>query len=70
MCSDMRKANEAIIREKHVIPKIDDVLTEFHGAKYFSEIDLRESHHQIQLHEDSMDITTFQLMKVFSGTSA
>ena len=59
MCLDMRRANEAIIRERHVIPKIDDVLTELHGAKYFSKIDLREGYHQIQLHEDSRDITTF-----------
>ena len=59
MCLDMRRANEAIIRERHVIPKIDDVLTELHGAEYFSKIDLWEGYHQIQLHEDSRDITYF-----------
>ena len=59
MCLDMRIANEAIIQERQVIPKIDDVLTELHGAKYFSKIDLCEGYYQIQLHEDSRDITTF-----------
>ena len=59
MCLDMRRANEAIIRERRVIPKVDDVLTELHGAKYFSKIDLREGYHQIQLHKDSRNITTF-----------
>ena len=54
----MHRANEAIIRERHVIPKIDDVLPELDGAKYFSKIDLREGYHQIQL-KDSRDITTF-----------
>ena len=31
-----------------------------HGAKYFSKIYLRESYHQVHLHEDSRDITTFE----------
>ena len=61
MCLDMRRANEAIIRERHVIPKIDDFLTELHGAKYFSKIDLHEGYHQIQLYEDSRDITSFAM---------
>ena len=46
MCLVTRRANEAIIWERHISPKIGDVLTELHGAKYFSKIDLREGHHQ------------------------
>ena len=59
LCLDMRRANEAIIRERHVIPKLDELVTELHGAKYFSKIDLREAYHQILLDESSRDITTF-----------
>ena len=47
------------MQERNVIPKIDDILTELHGAKHFSKIDLHEGYHQMQLHEDSRDITTF-----------
>ena len=60
MCLDMHRANEAIIHERHVIPMIDHVLTKLLGGKYFSKIDLHEGYHQIQLHEDSRDITTFE----------
>ena len=35
------------------------LVTELHGAKYFSKIDLREAYHQILLDESSRDITTF-----------
>ena len=59
LCLDMRQANQAIIREHHVIPKIDDILAELHGAQIFSKIDLREGYHQIELHPESRDITTF-----------
>ena len=55
----MRKANAAVIRERHVIPKFDEMLPELHQAKYFSKIDLREGYHQLMLHPDSRDITTF-----------
>ena len=40
----MRQANKAIIRERHIILKIEDILTELHGAKYFSKIDLTEGY--------------------------
>lgn len=59
LCLDMRKANTAVIRERHVIPKFDEILPELHQAKYFSKIDLREGYHQLLLHPDSRDITTF-----------
>ena len=59
LCLDMRRANEAIVRERHVIPKIEEVVTELHGARYFSKLDLREAYHQVLLDEDSRDITTF-----------
>ena len=58
----MRQANKAIIRERH-IPKIEDILSELHGAKVFSKIDLREGYHQLMLHEDSRHITAFATHK-------
>ena len=59
LCLDMRKANTAVKRERHVIPTIDDVLPDLHEATVFSKIDLREGYHQIVLHKDSRHITTF-----------
>ena len=31
LCLDIRQANKAIICERHVIPKLEDILTELHG---------------------------------------
>ena len=55
----MRQANEAIIRERHSIPTIEEVLYDLNGATVFSKIDLKWGFHQIELEEDSRAITTF-----------
>jgi len=34
-----------------------------HGAKYFSKLDFREGYHQLDLHPNSRDITTFATHK-------
>ena len=59
LCVDMRRANEAIIRERHPIPTIDEVLQSMNGSTVFSKIDLKWSFHQLELEEDSRKITTF-----------
>lgn len=55
----MRKANTAIQREKHVAPTIDDMILDLHGAKVFSKLDLNAGYHQLELHPESRNITTF-----------
>ena len=52
-CLDIRRANESLIRERHHIPKLEDILPELNNAKYFSKIELREGYHQIELDPSS-----------------
>ena len=59
LCLDMRKANVAIERERHVIPKLEEILPNLHNAKIFSKLDLREGYHQILLDAESLPITAF-----------
>ena len=59
VCVDMRRANKAIVRERHPIPTLQEVLYDINGATVFSKIDLKWGFHQIELEEDSRDITTF-----------
>ena len=59
ICVDMRSLTQAIIRERHVIPTIDDVVSDLNGCKVFSKIDLNQGYHQIPLHSDSRKFTTF-----------
>jgi len=59
ICVDMGSLNQAIIRERHVIPTTDDVVSDLNGCKVFSKIDLNQGYHQIPLHSDSRQFTTF-----------
>ena len=59
ICLDMRQANHAILREKHPVPTVEETLQEISEAKVFCKLDLNMAFHQIELHPDSRDITTF-----------
>lgn len=59
LCVDMRRANEAIKREHHMMPTIEDFLPRLKEAKFFSRLDIRESYYQMELAEQSRNITTF-----------
>lgn len=59
LCVDMRRANQAIIRENHPIPVMDDLLAKLSGAQWFSRLDLADAYHQLELSEESRGITTF-----------
>ena len=59
ICLDMRQANRAILREKHPVPTVEETLQEISEAKVFSKLDLNMAFHQVELHADSRDITTF-----------
>jgi len=55
----MRRANEAVVRERHPIPTVEEILHELNGSTVFSKLDLRMGFHQIELDEKSREITTF-----------
>ena len=39
LCLDMHRANEAIVRERHPIPTVDEVLQDLNGSKVFSKLE-------------------------------
>ena len=59
LCVDMREANKAILRERHLLPTLDEVIHDLNGATAFSKLDLNQGYHQLLLHPDSRYITTF-----------
>lgn len=59
LCLDMRRANEAIVRERFPIPTVDEVLQGMNGSTIFSKLDLKWGYHQLELTPDSREITTF-----------
>ncbi|XP_055542951.1 uncharacterized protein K02A2.6-like [Wyeomyia smithii] len=59
LCIDMRQVNNAILRETHPLPTIEDIRWKLNGAIYFSRLDIREACHQLELDDESKPITTF-----------
>ncbi|CAC5363752.1 unnamed protein product [Mytilus coruscus] len=59
ICVDMRLPNQAIQRERHITPTIDDLIVDLNGAKVFSKMDLLNGYHQLELTQESRNITTF-----------
>eukprot|EP00112_Aurelia_sp_Birch-Aquarium-sp1_P009823 Seg2131.1 transcript_id=Seg2131.1/GoldUCD/mRNA.D3Y31 product="putative protein K02A2.6" protein_id=Seg2131.1/GoldUCD/D3Y31 len=59
LCVDMRQANSAMVRERHPIPTVEEVLHEFNGSSVFSKLDIKWAFHQVELSEESRPITTF-----------
>ena len=59
VCVDMREANQAVRRERHLTPTVDDLITELNGSKVFTRLDMNAGYHQIELAPESRHITTF-----------
>ena len=55
ICIDMRQPNQAIIREHHPVPTVEETIQEMSGGKLFSKLDQNMAYHQVELHPDSLD---------------
>ena len=59
ICVDMREANKAVKREKHLMPTNDDLIADLNGATHFSTLDLSSGYHHLELAPESRYVTTF-----------
>ena len=59
ICVDMRAANQAIERERHPVPTVEDLIVDLNGAIVFSKIDLNQGYHQFELEKNCRSITAF-----------
>ena len=59
MCVDYRSLNEVTIKNKYLLPRIDDLFDQLRGACVFSKIDLRFGYHQLRIHSLDIPKTAF-----------
>jgi len=57
---DYRQLNKLTIKNKYPLPRIDDLMDQFHGAAVFSKINLRSRYHQIRVKFDDVQKTAFR----------
>ena len=59
LCIDYRELNKITIKNKYLLPIIDDLFDQLQGASVFSKINLRFSYHQLKIKvEDIQKITS------------
>ena len=56
---DYRKLNSFTIRDRYPLPRLDESIESFFGAKYFTTLDLLSGYHQIEVDENDKPKTAF-----------
>lgn len=60
LCIDYRQLNRVIIKNKYLLPKIDDLFDQLQGVSTFSKIDLKSSYHQLRIWKENIPKTAFR----------
>jgi hypothetical protein len=59
MCVDYRSLNDVTVKNKYLLPRIEDLFDQMRGVGVFSKIDLRLGYHQMKIRPSDIPKTTF-----------
>lgn len=59
ICIDLKKLNQAVQRERYVIPTVDDIIHKLRGSSVFSKLDALSGFWQLPLDPETAKRTTF-----------
>jgi hypothetical protein len=59
MCVDYRSLNDVTMKNKYLLPRIEDLFDQMRGARAFSKIDLRSGYHQMKIKPSDIPKTAF-----------
>jgi hypothetical protein len=59
MCIDYRVLNKITIKNKYHLPRLEDLLDNLSGARYFSSLDLISGYHELRLSSSDIPKTAF-----------
>jgi hypothetical protein len=60
LCIDYKTLKKIIARNRYPIPRIDDLLYQLKGEKFFNKIDLKSGYHQVPIEPTNVWKTTFK----------
>ena len=63
LCVDMRQANSAVVRERHPILTVDEILHDLNRSTVSTKLVIKWAFHQVELSEESRQITTLATHK-------
>ena len=61
LCIDYRQLNKLTVKNKYMLPRIDDLFNQLKGASIFSKIDLQSGYHQLRIKDANVHKTTFRM---------
>ena len=59
VCLDLTSVNKSIVANGYPIPDMQEMLDKLRGAKMMSKLDMKSAYHQLELHEESRNLTAF-----------
>ena len=60
LCVDYRQLNKMTVKNKYLLPRIDDLFNQLKGAGVFSKIDLRYGYHQLRIKDADVNKMAFR----------